>query len=173
MSAASFASLTRQVSTGSNDTDLGWDPLILLELSNVVRAILRITQIPDRNKVPLEQLLEVMLGDENSRQPIELRIISTSRFDKLLEDLIEYNIQDQTDDLRVAAIVSKASSLQLKWQQRFKAAYFSIDEDRLKFLKAEGALHDVILNDGYRVFPHIWHVVRMTRLEDGELKVGM
>lgn len=173
MSTASLRSISGQGSTGSTDTDLGWDPIILLELSNAVRATLKTAEIPGRDLDALEKLLEVMLADEQSPQPTDLGVISISRFDKLLEALIGCDTKYLTEEAKLAAIISKASSLQHKWQQRFRASYFSIDEDRLKSLKVNGALHDIIPKDESRVIPRIWDVVRETPMAVSDLKPGL
>lgn len=145
---------------------------MLLELSDTARATLKISSIPGKDLETLDTILEVMLADELSSQATELSVIARSRFDKLIEELVT-DKKHLTGSPRLADIISKASSLQHKWQQRFKAAYFSIDEDRLKEMKDDGALHDVVPEQGDRKVPHIWRVVRRTPMMDSDIKPGM
>jgi hypothetical protein len=171
-STTSPLSITRPDSTASGDTDLGWDAAVLLELSNTVRTALRISRIPKKDMDTLDRILEVMLVEEQSPQATELSVISHSRFDKLIEALVVTNKKDLDDHPQFADVVSKAISLQHMWQQRLKADYFSLDEDRLKKLMDNGALHDVAPEHGSRQVPQIWRVLEMTPMKDSDLKPG-
>jgi deoxyadenosine/deoxycytidine kinase len=148
-------SITRSVSQDESVTEDGqnhdgWDAATLLEFSDALRQVLRESAIPEHKLSDLDALLGLMLADERSSdRAIDLSIIVHARWDKLLEDLLNYKkkFEDPNSDDQIQELVAKASSLEHRWQQRFKIEYFIIDDGRLAILKTgEGILRDVVLD---------------------------
>lgn len=156
-----------------NTASTEWTPSLLLEMTDLVRELLKIVRPQSFNPGPLDKLIQAMLDDEDSSHPISLSIIAVSHFDKLVDDLVGFPKEFLVNEPELAAACAGASSLQLKWQQRFKGAYFALDTDRLRNLKEEGALHDIVPKGHGRVLPNIWRVARRTPIPDDDLKPGM
>jgi hypothetical protein len=147
-------SITRSVSRDESVTEDGqnhdgWDATTLLEFSDALRQVLRESAIPEHKLSDLDALLGLMLADERSSdRAVDLGVIVHARWDKLLEDLLNYQmLENSNSDDQIQELVAKASSLEHRWQQRFKTEYFVIDDRRLTILKTgEGILRDVVLD---------------------------
>ena len=140
----------------------GWDPTTLLEFSDALRQVLHEFTIPGNKLKDLDALLGLMLSDERHiDRAVDLNVIVHAHWDKLLHDLLSYQGRLEQSDDQLKELLSKASSLEHRWQQRFKTGYFAIDDERLTTLKnGEGLLQDVILDSDDRQEGHKWLVRR-------------
>jgi hypothetical protein len=159
-------------SIDQNLNDLLWSSDVLLEMTNVVRESLKIVSIQDRDMGRLDELFQIMLAMEGSPRATTLPLIFHSRFDKLLEEFAGLGRKVLADDPQLSVLASLATSLQLKWQQRFREDYFALDAERLRNLKEVGALHDIVPKDRRRETSRMWHIVNKTPIPESDLKPG-
>jgi hypothetical protein len=149
------ASITRSASVeGSvrsfrSVDDLGddWNVETLREMTDVVREALRTGFIPKGEMEILSEILTVLLIDEQAmHNAVDLNCIALTYFDKVLEAIMSKSAKDiAAEEPHYQEIHAKATSLQHRWQQRFKERYFSIDEYRINDMRSR-ALRDLTLN---------------------------
>ena len=137
-----------------------WDAQQLLGMTDTVREALRVGSIPSHDLEVLCYLLGTMLDDEHAPgKAVDLTLISNSCLDKLVEDLQKCVLTLVTgDDACFKEILARACTLEHKWQQRLKSAYFSLDNVRIQEMKRNGALRDLVLNPEYKMNSDIWIV---------------
>jgi hypothetical protein len=141
-----------------------WNAETLLEMTNMVREALKFGRMPNLEKEALADILRFMLIDEQTPREVPLKLIFYSRLDKLLEDLHSFKdrmIKENRDseiDLRFNEVLSRASSLEYKWQQRFRTAYFCLDSERIKNMMEHGSLQGLLLNPVYKKGLGIWNL---------------
>lgn len=124
-----------------------WNIDTLREMTDVVREALRTGFIPTGEMEILCEILTVLLIDEQAmHNAVSLNCIALTYFDKALEAIMSKSTKDiAADEPRYQEIHAKATSLQHRWQQRFKERYFSIDEYRINDMRSR-ALRDLSLN---------------------------
>lgn len=116
---------------------------MMIDITNNIRAE-RHTKPPyDDVTGEINEILALLTDAEDSKRPISLSIISTSRLDKLLDELSDLRGDDLVE---IEDLVRRANILRRKWQTRFGERYFAIDEGRLAQLSAQGALFRVALS---------------------------
>ena len=184
--ADSPASITRSVSIQGSvrssksyeELDEEWNAETLFEMTNVVREALKYLRIPNAESEALANILKYMLIDEQTPTEVSLKLISYCRLDKLLEDLHSFRdrmIKENRDSeigQRFDEVLGRASSLEYKWQQRFKTAYFSLDSERIKDMMKNGSLQDLVLNPMYKKGLDIWKVNSNKGFADKEGDLG-
>jgi len=146
--------------------DLGeeWNVETLRDMTDVVRDALNRGSFPTQEMEVLSEILRVFLIDEQSTQRApDLSIIIESRVDKCIEAINKTNSSIMADAPRFHEILMRASSLQHKWQARFKDKYFSIDNERIKDMKKMGALRDMTLNSAGWKNKQLWTVTDIQR----------
>jgi hypothetical protein len=145
----------------------------IFTVTNMMRAALNRSHIPEDIINQLDEILNILLADELSEEAsdqIELSLIAHARFDKLLRDVIDKN-QEQANTT-YDRLLAKAWTLQQKWQKRFKADYFAIDNKRLLNLNKHGALRGVILDTGNGTDQIQWKVHTRSPIADADLVPG-
>lgn len=150
-----------------------WSASVILELATVARRALTIARPQAFSSTNIGRVIQLMLADEDSKNPISLPLIAASRLDKLLDSLTRLPQKDLAGDPELEAACTAARLLEFKLQQRFKAAYFALDEARLRDLKENGAFHDIVPRGRGRVFPNIWSIARKTSIPYYDLEQGM
>ncbi|RDW89484.1 hypothetical protein BP6252_01516 [Coleophoma cylindrospora] len=122
-----------------------WDAEKLLQMSDVVRIALKAGALPRPDMKMLNGLLEDFLADENNTEKVvSLGVISRARLDKLLKVLTDEGFFLPAVDEAFAEVHQKAHLLQRKWQRRFLASYFELDDARVGGMRAR-RLHDMSL----------------------------
>ncbi|KAE9374716.1 hypothetical protein N431DRAFT_405640 [Stipitochalara longipes BDJ] len=137
-----------------------WDTETLREMTDVVREALQLGSIPSANLEILSEILKALLIDEqNQSTAVGIDVIALTYFDKTLDAILSHTNQNiAIAEASIQEIFSRATSLQHKWQQRFKERYFTIDDIRLKHMK-DGALQGLSLNVGDWKTEQIWSVI--------------
>jgi hypothetical protein len=159
--------------------DLGddWNIDTLREMADVVREALRMGSIPIGEVEILSEILTVLLIDEQAMyNAVDLNLIALTYFDKLLEAIISKTTKDT--DPRLQAIHTRATSLQHRWQQRFKEKYFSIDDHRINDMRHR-ALRDLTPNlslpinlEDWKIGNQLWLVAKNEPISHKEGDLG-
>jgi hypothetical protein len=90
-------------------------------MTDVVREALRAGSIPSAEMEILTEILTVLFNDELSmNNMVDIHLIALTYFDKLLDAIIAHIPQESTMEEVLLDVQSRATSLQHKWQQRFK-----------------------------------------------------
>ena len=144
----------------------------MLAMTDTIREAFAIVGINNRDLARLREILQIMVNNEGTQHATSLALISIARLDKLLEVIAVLRKKTPHRDSPLAPVASVAITLQLKWQQRFRAPYFALDEKRMEALKTVGGLHDIVPRDRQRPSSRMWHVEKRTPVPMSDLTVG-
>jgi hypothetical protein len=103
-------------------TDEDWNLETLRELTDVLREALQLGSPPSANLEILSEILKAFLFDEQSKSTaVGLDLIAMTYFDKTLDAILSQTTKNMAiSEASSQEIFSRATSLQHKWQQRFK-----------------------------------------------------
>ncbi|KAI1106275.1 PUA-like domain-containing protein [Jackrogersella minutella] len=148
-------------SLASDEPELDWDRVELLELSDTIRASLRSDKTVGAEAERLSGFLEAAVRDEeqSARRPsLDFETIEHARLDKLLAEILHFAEEPRLTcgslsagmpasssslPLRYRADVSHAKRLLRAWRRRFREQYFMMDQHRCALLVKGGRLKDV------------------------------
>lgn len=155
-----------------DDTGEEWNMDTFLEMTNTVREALKTGFIPSAEAEIISELLSVLLADEKAQQNlVDLDLVMQTHLDKFLEDVVK--VKDEfAQESRFREIITRANSLQRKWQQRFKEEYFEIDEERTRRMKSTGILRGLQLNPGDWTTTQVWQVSKNEPISHTEGDLG-
>lgn len=104
--------------------------------------------------------MAAIISEESTLRAINFDIIFKSHFDKLLEDLMNAPKPPGPTWKAFTDLVNEAEFLHHRWLQRFKQRYLQIDDERMRSLQEDGALHDLALTCDLREGGHSWLIDR-------------
>ena len=118
----------------------------------------------------LKEIIQVLLENEceKSDEKATLSLISRTRFDKLLVELVNL----ETANPEYMGLITKATSLERLWKERFKDDYSLIDKERLGIMFKRGALHGLTLEIDVETKLPLWRVERGAPIAAADLKPG-
>ncbi|KAL3427085.1 hypothetical protein PVAG01_00594 [Phlyctema vagabunda] len=122
-----------------------WDVENLLDMTNTIRVGLKERFLKATDVATLHIILSTLVSDECiPTSAANLDLISHTRLDKLLGAIVNDDGAASKMHPLFKDITSSAVLLKNKWQRRFLARYFELDEARLREMK-EVRLHDMSL----------------------------
>lgn len=127
-------------------TNDDWNADTLREMTDVVREALQLGPIPGAHLEVLSEILKALLIDElNQSTAVSLELIALTYFDKTLDAILSQTTKNIViADPTVQEIFSCATSLQHRWQQRFKEKWVLIVPQGMEHLNTD--LEQVLLD---------------------------
>jgi hypothetical protein len=140
----------------------------LLARMNNVRLAWSPNKMTAQNVGLVGTFLKLLLAEEEGHNPISLASIFITHLDQLVEEIIGFSDGELPRPGPRRWLHRLASALQFKWQRRFKEAYFSINENRIKEMKENGALRNIVPNVEGTTASDIWRAATIIPLSDIE-----
>jgi hypothetical protein len=103
-------------------TDDDWNFETLREMTDLVREALPLGSIPSASLEILSEILKALLIDEQGQiNAVDLDMVALTYFDKTLDTILSQTTKNiAAAEPSVQELFSRATSLQHRWQQRFK-----------------------------------------------------
>jgi len=118
-----------------------WNTETLREMTDVIREAVELGSIPSTHLDILSEILRALLIDELSQvTAVSIDLIALTYFDKTLDAILSHAARNiAIADPSIQGILSRATSLQHKWQQRFKERYETYEPNNLLYTR--GSFH--------------------------------
>lgn len=165
-----LAQSAKSLHSGDESEKIALDPKELLELSDSIRASIRLEESVGANASKLSVFLEVIVKDEERRRPrVTFETIQHARLDKLLDELIQFaallKATSQATELPLRFRVDAAHCKKVRalWRHRFWEQYAMIDQLRCAAMVKEGRLNKVSFTSAVTYDLGLWKTEK-TRL---------
>lgn len=140
-----------------------WHPDELLALGDIVRKdVGQGLQLSNDTMERLKDALDYILRGEISGNPLDFRHVASSRFEKVIEAIIEGQLSTSGEPILLNQVLSRAKKVYTLWKERFAKRLSSIDIERANQLMSSlGRLAFVVLDGrSTEVGSPIWFATR-------------